>query len=226
MSNETNTLKITAGEKDSSVANSEIIDLNETKQTKKEEKAILPEINSSEVPIINYDDFKPIFKFENMSDEEICNGAMNRLTQDTYFGINGLPLIACWLYVYNKAREDVDFAKKICIKSKCFTKAFEYLHKEIRSLFGGKGSQGIGVDHRQIFAILDEYYDLDDKELAEKEAQRKAKEKAKQEKNKSKSTPKAKSSSTSKARAKKAKDVKEDAKKAQANLFDLLGGSI
>lgn len=225
MSNETNTLKVTTEEKGSSAANSEIIDLNETKQTKKEEKAILPEINSSDVPIINYDDFKPIFKFEDMTDEEICNGAMNRLTQDTYFGINGLPLIACWLYVYNKARVDVDFAKKICIKSKCFTKAFEYLHEEIRSLFGGKGSQGIGVDHRQIFAILDEYYDLDDKELAEKEAQRKAKEKAKQEKNKSKSAQKAKSSPASKNNGKKEK-AKENAEKAQANLFDLLGGSI
>ena len=38
---------------------------------------------------------------------------------------------------------------------------------------------GIGLDHRQIFAILDDYYNLDDAIIAEKEAEAKAKVKAK-----------------------------------------------
>ena len=39
------------------------------------------------------------------------------------------------------------------------------------------GNRGVGLDHRQIFAILDDYYDLDDAAIAEKEAEAKAKDK-------------------------------------------------
>lgn len=227
-------------------AEDKIINLNEVigkeensdnaSKAKKAKKTIpLPEIKPDEVPVINYDDFKPIFKFDNLSDEEICEGAMNRLTQDTYFGINGLPLIACWLWVYNKAREDVSFAKQICIKSKCFNKAFSYLEKEVKAL-GGNG--GCGVDHRQIFAILEEYYYLDDAAIAEKEAMRKKElaEKAKAEKakkaeranaSKKKSSDKTatKKSKPKKAKAEETSEQKaEKEKEAQMNFLELLGG--
>lgn len=189
-----------------------------------DKKVDLPNINPSEVPIINYDDFKPIIKFDNLSDEEICNAAMNRLTQDTYFGINGLPLIACWLYVYNKARIDTDFSKKVCIKSKCFTRAFDYLSKEVKSMCG---NNGVGLDHREIFAILEEYYDLDDKAIAEKEAERKAEDEAKRKKRIAESKAKNKTSKKSdKTKSKAEKESKIDPKKQQENLFDLLGGSL
>lgn len=215
-----------------------VIDLNaELKKDKSEknnaeQKVNLPKIKSSEVPVINYDDFKPIFKFEGLTDEQLCDGAMNRLTQDTYFGINGLPLIACWLYVYNKARSDVDFAKKVCIKSKCFTKAFDYLTKELRTL--SEGNSGVGVDHRQIFAILEDYYDLDDKVIAEKEVARKAKEAEERKKREAESKAKKKASKKSektkvgskKSKTETEKKAKVDAEQAQENLFDLLGGSF
>lgn len=214
----------------------EVIDKEEnTDNTSKTKKTVpLPEINPDEVPIINYDDFKPIFKFDNLSDEQICEGAMNRLTQDTYFGINGLPLIACWLWVYNKAREDVNFAKQICIKSKCFNKAFSYLKKEIQAL-GGDG--GCGVDHRQIFAVLEEYYYLDDAAIAEKEALRKKElaekakaEKAEKAKNANASKKKSSDKTTKKSKSQKAKSEEtserkaEKEKEAQMNFLELLGG--
>ena len=37
------------------------------------------------------------------------------------------------------------------------------------------GSSGVGMDHRQIFAVLEEYFALDDAEIARKEAEAKAK---------------------------------------------------
>lgn len=78
------------------------------KEITTERKAEVTAVDDDEelkVPEINYDDFKPIINFNDLSDDEIIDGALNRLMQDTYFGINGLPLIACFLHVYNKAKK-------------------------------------------------------------------------------------------------------------------------
>lgn len=77
-----------------------------------ESKETVKEDDKLDVPNINYDDFRPIFNFENLSDDEIIDAALNRLMQDSYFGINGLPLIACFIYVYNKAKRTLIFQKK------------------------------------------------------------------------------------------------------------------
>ena len=69
---------------------------------------------------------------------------------------------------------DLSFAKQVCVKSKNFNKAFEYLKKAVMSYRTG-GSSGVGMDHRQIFAVLEEYFALDDAEIARKEAEAKAK---------------------------------------------------
>ena len=145
-------------------------------EEKDEEKVQMTEIKVEDVPNINYDDFKPIISFDNVSEDEIVDTALNRLAQDTYFGINGLPLIACFLHIYNRAKTDINFSKQVLIKSKNFSKAFDYLTKQVKSMSGG--NRGVGLDHRQIFAILDDYYDLDDAAIAEKEAEAKAKVKA------------------------------------------------
>lgn len=134
-------------------------------EEKDEEKVEMPEIKVEDVPNINYDDFKPIISFDNVSEDEIIDTALNRLAQDTYFGINGLPLIACFLHIYNRAKTDINFSKQVLIKSKNFSKAFDYLTKQVKSMSVGNG---IGLDHRQIFAILDDYYNLDDAIIAEK----------------------------------------------------------
>lgn len=66
------------------------------KEITTERKAEVTAVDDDEelkVPEINYDDFKPIINFDNLSDDEIIDTALNRLMQDTYFGINGLPLI-------------------------------------------------------------------------------------------------------------------------------------
>ena len=84
----------------------------------------MTEIKVEDVPNINYDDFKPIISFDNVSEDEIVDTALNRLAQDTYFGINGLPLIACFLHIYNRAKTDINFSKQVLIKSKNFSKAF------------------------------------------------------------------------------------------------------
>lgn len=193
-----------------------------TPEVSSEEKVQMPEIKVEDVPNINYDDFKPIISFDNVSEDEIIDTALNRLAQDTYFGINGLPLIACFLHIYNRAKTDINFSKQVLIKSKNFTKAFDYLTKQVKSMSVGNG---IGLDHRQIFAILDDYYNLDDAQIAEKEAKAKAKTKAKAKKAKEETTKKVtKNGSTKKSAAKPDKKVEKEEEK-PLDLFSLLGGS-
>ena len=133
----------------------------------------MPE-EATQVPEINFDQFLPILDFSKVSEEEICGAACNKLLQDSYFGIDGFPVIACFLWAYNKAKVDLAFAKQVCVNSKNFNKAFEYLKNEVMSYRTG-GSSGVGMDHRQIFAVLEEYFALDDAEIARKEAEAKAK---------------------------------------------------
>ena len=126
--------------------------------------------DNQKVPEIDFDRFLPILDFSKVTDEQICDAACNKLLADSYFGINGFPVIACFLWAYNKAKDDLEFAKQVCIKSKNFNKAFEYLKKTVMSCNAG-ASGGVGLDHRQIFAILEEYFALDDAEIARKEAE-------------------------------------------------------
>lgn len=196
-----------------------------TPEVSSEEKVQMTEIKVEDVPNINYDDFKPIISFDNVSEDEIVDTALNRLAQDTYFGINGLPLIACFLHIYNRAKTDINFSKQVLIKSKNFSKAFDYLTKQVKSMSGG--NRGVGLDHRQIFAILDDYYDLDDAAIAEKEAEAKAKVKAKSKAKKTNegTTKKVtKNGSTKKSAAKPDKKVEKEEEK-PLDLFSLLGGS-
>lgn len=185
-------------------------------EEKDEEKVQMTEIKVEDVPNINYDDFKPIISFDNVSEDEIIDTALNRLAQDTYFGINGLPLIACFLYIYNRAKTDINFSKQVLIKSKNFSKAFDYLTKQVKSMSVGNG---IGLDHRQIFAILDDYYNLDDAIIAEKEAEAKAKKT-----NEGTTKKVTKNGSTKKSAAKPDKKVEKEEEK-PLDLFSLLGGS-
>lgn len=169
-----------------------------------------------EVPEINYDDFRPIFNFDGMDDSQICVGACNKLFQDTYFGINGFPVLACFLWAFNKAKVDVEFAKKVCIKSKNFTKAFDYLRKT----FQAEGKQG--VDHREIFAVLEDYFSLDDAEVAKREAEAKAKREAER---KAKAAESKKKASSKKDAPKAKKEDEEKSEKPEAvSLFDMIGG--
>ena len=194
-------------------------------EEKDEEKVEMPEIKVEDVPNINYDDFKPIISFDNVSEDEIIDTALNRLAQDTYFGINGLPLIASFLHIYNRAKTDINFSKQVLIKSKNFSKAFDYLTKQVKSMSGG--NRGVGLDHRQIFAILDDYYDLDDAAIAEKEAVAKVKVKAisKAKKINVVTTKKVtKNGSTKKSAAKPDKKVGKEEEN-PLDLFSLLGGS-
>lgn len=192
-------------ESDVKSSNSSITDKNNTADNKElsviESKETVKEDDKLDVPNINYDDFRPIFNFENLSEEEIIDGALNRLMQDSYFGINGLPLIACFIYVYNKAKKDIDFSKKVLLKSKNFTKCFEYLSKQVQSMCNG--TKGIGLDHRQIFAIIDDYYELNDLEIAKKEAEAKAKQKKKNQERLSKTKKKVDKKTSAKSKEKK-----------------------
>lgn len=173
-----------------------------------------------EVPEIDFDRFLPILDFSKVTDEQICDAACNKLLADSYFGINGFPVIACFLWAYNKAKDDLEFAKQVCIKSKNFNKAFEYLKKTVMSCNAG-ASGGVGLDHRQIFAILEEYFALDDAEIARKEAEAELKRKksaTKKAASKEKSKPKAKA-------PKFAKPKKEEKTETpQISFDDLLGG--
>lgn len=192
------------------------------------ETEALPE-EATQVPEIDYDRFLSIIDFSKVSDEEICDAACNKLFQDSYFGIDDFPVIACFLWAYNKAKDDLDFAKQVCVKSKNFTKAFEYLKKVVMSYRTGTSS-GIGMDHRQLFAILEEYFALDDTEVARKEAEAKAK--AEQERKSKAAKKAAKTKAEKKSASKGSVNVKEKAKpkkekKAetpQISFDDLLGG--
>ena len=179
----------------------------------------MPE-EATQVPEIDYDQFLPILDFSKVTDEQICDAACNKLLADSYFGINGFPVIACFLWAYNKAKDDLEFAKQVCIKSKNFNKAFEYLKKTVMSCNAG-ASGGVGLDHRQIFAILEEYFALDDAEIARKEAEAELKRKksaTKKAASKEKSKPKAKA-------PKAAKPKKEEKTETpQISFDDLLGG--
>lgn len=198
---------------------SEVTKASSNKEITTESKTKVTAVDDEEelkVPEINYDDFKPIINFNDLSDDEIIDTALNRLMQDTYFGINGLPLIACFLYVYNRAKKDINFAEKVLLKSKNFAKAFDYLRNQIKAL--AKGSNGIGLDHRQIFAILDDYYYLDDIAIAEKEARAKAianKKKTRKSKTETKVATKV-------ATAKKEKKSEEKVEEQPLNLFSMM----
>ena len=176
--------------------------------------------DNRKVPEIDFDRFLPILDFSKVTDEQICDAACNKLLADSYFGINGFPVIACFLWAYNKAKDDLEFAKQVCIKSKNFNKAFEYLKKTVMSCNAG-ASGGVGLDHRQIFAILEEYFALDDAEIARKEAEAELKRKksaTKKAASKEKSKPKAKA-------PKAAKPKKEEKTETpQISFDDLLGG--
>ena len=192
----------------------------------------MPE-EATQVPEIDYDQFLPILDFSKVSEEEICGAACNKLLQDSYFGMNGFPVIACFLWAYNKAKVDLAFAKQVCVKSKNFNKAFEYLKKAVMSYRTG-GSSGVGMDHRQIFAVLEEYFALDDAEIARKEAEAKAKAEQERKANAAKRAAKTKAekksadkdSDNAKNKApKSAKEKKEKkAEPPQISFDDLLGG--
>lgn len=198
---------------------SEVTKASSNKEITTERKAEVTAVDDEEelkVPEINYDDFKPIINFNDLSDDEIIDGALNRLMQDSYYGINGLPILACFLHVYNKAKKDIEFSKKILLKSKNFANAFKYLEKQIKAL--ANGSNGFGLDHRQIFAILDDYYFLDDIAIAEKEARAKAianKKKTRKSKTETKVATKV-------ATAKKEKKSKEKVEEQPLNLFSMM----
>ena len=68
----------------------------------------MPE-EATQVPEIDFDQFLPILDFSKVSEEEICGAACNKLLQDSYFGIDGFPVIACFLWAYNKAKADLTF---------------------------------------------------------------------------------------------------------------------
>ena len=178
--------------------------------------------DNRKVPEIDFDRFLPILDFSKVTDEQICDAACNKLLADSYFGINGFPVIACFLWAYNKAKDDLEFAKQVCIKSKNFNKAFEYLKKIVMSCNAG-ASGGVGLDHRQIFAILEEYFALDDAEIARREAEAELKRKKNAAK---KAEKKAADKSKSKAKAPKfAKPKKEEKTETpQISFDDLLGG--
>lgn len=191
----------------------------------------MPE-EATQVPEINYDQFLPILDFSKISEEEIRGAACNKLLQDSYFGMNGLPVIACFLWAYNKAKVDLAFAKQVCVKSKNFNKAFEYLKKTVMSY--RSGTSGVGMDHRQIFAILEEYFALDDAEIARKDAEAKAKAEQERKANAAKRSAKTKAEKKSAAKdsdnakniaPKSAKEKKEKkAEPPQISFDDLLGG--
>ena len=191
----------------------------------------MPE-EATQVPEIDYDQFLPILDFSKVSEEEICGAACNKLLQDSYFGMNGFPVIACFLWAYNKAKNDLDFAKQVCVKSKNFAKAFDYLKKTVMSY--RSGTSGVGMDHRQIFAILEEYFALDDAEIARKEAEAKAKAEQERKANAAKRAAKTKAEKKSAAKdsdnakniaPKSAKEKKEKkAEPPQISFDDLLGG--
>ena len=82
-------------------------------------------------------------------------------------------------------------------------------------------SGGVGLDHRQIFAILEEYFALDDAEIARKEAEAELKRKksaTKKAASKEKSKPKAKAAKTAKPKK------EEKTETPQISFDDLLGG--
>lgn len=192
----------------------------------------MPE-EATQVPEINFDQFLPILDFSKVSEEEICGAACNKLLQDSYFGIDGFPVIACFLWAYNKAKVDLAFAKQVCVNSKNFNKAFEYLKNEVMSYRTG-GSSGVGMDHRQIFAVLEEYFALDDAEIARKEAEAKAKAEQERKANAAKRAAKtkaekksaAKDSDNAKKKAPKSAKAKKEkkAEPPQISFDDLLGG--
>ena len=192
----------------------------------------MPE-EATQVPEINFDQFLPILDFSKVSEEEICGAACNKLLQDSYFGIDGFPVIACFLWAYNKAKVDLAFAKQVCVNSKNFNKAFEYLKNEVMSYRTG-GSSGVGMDHRQIFAVLEEYFALDDAEIARKEAEAKAKAEQERKANAAKRAAKtkaekksaAKDSDNAKNKAPKSAKAKKEkkAEPPQISFDDLLGG--
>ena len=191
----------------------------------------MPE-EATQVPEIDFDQFLPILDFSKVSEEEIRGAACNKLLQDSYFGMNGFPVIACFLWAYNKAKADLAFAKQVCVKSKNFNKAFEYLKKTVMSY--RSGTSGVGMDHRQIFAVLEEYFALDDAEIACKEAEAKAKAEQERKANAAKRAAKTKAEKKSSAKdsenAKKKAPKSEKAKKEkkaeppQISFDDLLGG--
>ena len=218
-----------------SEANDEIetaINENPTDLERTETAEPMPE-EATQVPEIDFDQFLPILDFSKVSEEEICGAACNKLLQDSYFGIDGFPVIACFLWAYNKAKVDLAFAKQVCVKSKNFNKAFEYLKKAVMSYRTG-GSSGVGMDHRQIFAVLEEYFALDDAEIARKEAEAKAKAEQERKANAAKRAAKTKAekksadkdSDNAKNKApKSAKEKKEKkAEPPQISFDDLLGG--
>jgi hypothetical protein len=121
-----------------------------------------------------------------------------------------VPAIAIYNFIKEKCKEDVAFAEKVLIETKKLSKCFDHIMKiaynraEARHNLTKENRVGVGMSSEEIMDLVVDYYNLDDKAIAQKEAEEKAKAKAEAEARK-KAAAEKKKESDSKKKAKKPK---------------------
>ena len=95
-----------------------------------------------------------------------------------------VPAIAIYNFIKEKCKEDVAFAEKVLIETKKLSKCFDHIMKiaynraEARHNLTKENRVGVGMSSEEIMDLVVDYYNLDDKAIAQKEAEEKAKAKA------------------------------------------------
>lgn len=183
-------------------------------------------------------DYEPVVELDGKNDDEIIELALKRLNEQADTGDNGVPAIAIYLWMIEKIKSDVEFAKRTLLKSKVLAKSFQYLvdiayqRAQAVAKASSQKSVGIGMSDAEIYSYIEEYYMLNDYEIDKRKAEEKAKAEEKRKQAEAERKAKAassgkksekKKSSAKKPSAKKAEPKKEEPEE-EPDLFSLLGG--
>ena len=114
--------------------------------------------------------------------ENITESAVKKIKKEAEIASGqNVPAIAIYNYLLDKCKKDEDFSKCVLVESKTIPKCFTYITDKA---FGIASKQninadrntpiGVGMSSDEIFALVNEYFTLDDKVIEErKEAERK-----------------------------------------------------
>lgn len=192
-----------------------------------------PKKETDEKTVINPDDYKQVIDFAGKSDEEIIKYAEKRIDNQSNISSGPVPAILIYKWVVKEAKNNVEFAKKILIKSKSLQKSFDYVmsiaqHRaKEQTKMTGETTCCVGMSDDEILELIKEYYNLNDYELDKRKAEEKAKDEAKRKAKAAEQKAKSKSSTTPSKKAKKSEKTQENKSKIkdeQPDLFSMLGG--
>lgn len=96
-----------------------------------------------------------------------------------------VPAIAIYNFLIDRCRQDPEFSAKVLIETKKLSKCFDHImtvaynRAQVQRKVTTGNRVGVGMSSEEIFALVEDYFNLDDEAIAKKEAEDKAKSEAK-----------------------------------------------